>query len=425
MEIRDYVGTLRRRIWILILPPILAGAAVLAMAASTPAEYRATATVAAPALIGASDTPYAGPNGPKSFVSDFTAMATSDRIVAKVAAATSVPAARITSGLKVRQVGTSTLMQVTYRSDRRADVQPVAEGIAGEVMKFLPTSQVELAGSLVEQATKAVADVQAELNSFTASSKVFVPDRDYQIKAQQVSDLERQALQAAAEGEAAVAANINAALPAKRAELVALAPKLATYTSLVDKKTRVEQHLAEAQASLEQALAFEKASDPQSVVTINPIKAISRADAAVRKAAVAVGSALFLAIALVVLLEPTGRRPLRFAAHRPVLGRYAPPTVDLSGSGKADGVGGHLEGTPGGGGVVVAAGVPGDGLDAVAAGGRRRPREAPGGGSGAGGAQLDEVALEGAPGAVAVPPQARRLVLDGKAHRGDSTVVGR
>jgi hypothetical protein len=403
-------------LWILIVPPVLAGAVVLAMAASTPAEYRATATVAAPALIGSTNTPYSGPNGPKAFVSDFTALATSDQIVSKVAAATGVPAARITSGLKIRQVGTSTLMQVTYRSDRRADVPPVAAAIAGEVMKFLPTSQVDMAGSLVEQATKAVSDAQAEIDAFTASSKVFVPDRDYQIKAQQVADLERQALEAAARGDSGEAASINAALPAKRAEVAALAPKLAAYTSLLDKKARAEEHRAEAQTSLDLALAFERASDPASVVTVNPVRAISRADAAVRKAAVAVGSALFLAIALVVLLEPSGRRPLRFPSHYP---------APLVGSGEGDVVLADLEGAPGRGSVVVASGVPGDGLDAVAAGRRKRPAEAPAGGAAADGADLGEVALEGAPGAVAVPPQARRLVLDRNPHRGDSAVVGR
>jgi hypothetical protein len=416
MEIRDYLATLRRRLWILILPPMLAGAVVLAMAASTPAEFRATATVSVPALIGSANTPYSGPNGPKAFVSDFTALATSDRIVSKVAAATGIPAARITSGLKIRQVGTSTLMQVTYRSERRADVQPVAGGIAGEVMKFLPTSQVDMAGSLVEQASKAVNDAQAEIDAFTINSKVFVPDRDYQIKAQQVADLERQALESAARGESGEAASINAALPAKRAELAALAPKLATYTSLVDKKARAEQHRAEAQTSLDLALAFERASDPATVVSLNPIRAISRADAAVRKAAVAVGSALFLAIALVVLLEPSGRRPLRFASPGP---------VPFGGSGEGDVVLADLEGAPGGRGVVVAGGVPGDGLNAVAAGRRGRPGEVPAGGPAADGTDLGEVALEGAPGAVAAPPQTRRLVLDRHPHRGNSAVVNR
>jgi hypothetical protein len=307
-------------------------------------------------------------------------------------------------------------MQVTYRSDRRADVSPVAAAIAGEVMKFLPTSQVDMAGSLVEQATKAVGDAQAEIDAFTAGSKVFVPDRDYQIKAQQVADLERQALEAAARGESGEAASINAALPAKRAEVAALAPKLAAYTSLLDKKARAEEHRAEAQTSLDLALAFERASDPASVVTVNPVRAISRADAAVRKAAVAVGSALFLAIALVVLLEPSGRRPLRFPSHQP---------APLGGSGEGDVVLADLEGAPSGRGVVVSGGVPGDGLDAIAAGRRKRPAEAPAGGPAADGADLGEVALEGAPGAVAVPPEARRLVLDRHPHRGDSAVVSR
>lgn len=311
MEIRDYVGTLRRRVWILVLPPLVAGAAVLGMAANTPPEFRATATAAAPALVGTTGTAYGGPNGAKAFVSDFSAVVTSDRIVGKVAGATGVPAQRIKQGLSVRQMGTSTLMQVTYRTDRKAEAAPVAVAAAGEAMRFLPSSQVQLSGSLVEEAQAAAGAVQAELDAFTVASGVVVPDRDYQIRAQQVADLERQSLEAAARGEAEAAARIAAVLPAKRAQLAELAPKLATYNTLVDKKNRAQQRLAEAQASLQMALAFEKASDPASVVTVGPTREISRAETAAQKAAVAVGASLFLAIGLVVLLEPAGRRHLR------------------------------------------------------------------------------------------------------------------
>jgi hypothetical protein len=319
MEIRDYVGTLRRRWWILILPPVVAGALVLAMAASTPSEFRATATVAAPSLIGTTGTAYQGSNGTKAFVADFTALVKSDRIVQKVAADTGVPAPRITRGLTVREVGTSTIMQVTFRTDRRDDAPKVAAATAGEVMKFLPRSQVDLSGSLVEQTQKSADRAQAALDEFVKTSGVVVPDRDYQIKAQQVSDLERQSLEAAARGDVDEAANIKAALPAKRAELAALAPKLSSYNALVDQRDRARDQLAEAQGSLELAVAFEKASDPASVVTVGPTREISAADAAVRKAVVAVGASLFLAIGLVALLEPAGRRHLRPMVATPVV----------------------------------------------------------------------------------------------------------
>jgi hypothetical protein len=333
MEIRDYVGTLRRRWWILVLPPLVAGAAVLAMAASTPAEFRATATVAAPSLIGTTGTAYGGPNGTKAFVADFSAIVKSDRILQKVATATGVPAGRIADGLTVRQVGTSTLMQVTFRTDRTVDAPRVAAAAAGEAMKFLPSSQVDLAGSLVEQAQKTADDAEVALDDFAKASGVVVPDRDYQIKAQQVSDLERQSLEAAARGNTDEAARIAAALPAKRAEVAALAPKLAAYNALVDRRDRARDQLAEAQGALGLALAVEKASDPASVVTVGPTREISRADAAVRKAVVAVGASLFLAIGLVALLEPAGRRHLRLSpvVPRPVAG-MAPGAIADDGS---------------------------------------------------------------------------------------------
>lgn len=311
MEIKDYLATIRRRLWLLVLPPLVAGLAVLAMAASTPAEFRATATVAAPALIGTTGTAYAGPNGAKAFVSDFTAVVRTDRIVQKVALATGVAASRINRDLTVRQVGSSTLMQVTFRSSRKGEAATVAMAAAGEVMRFLPSSQVSLSDSLVEQAQKAAGAVQAELDAFVVESGVVIPDRDYQVKAQQVSDLERQSLEAAARGDGEAAARIAAALPPKRTELIALASKVATYSALEDRRNRAQTQLAEAEASLQLALAFEQASNPEAVVTVGPTREISRANAAAQKAAVAVGASLFLAIGLVVLLEPAGRRHLR------------------------------------------------------------------------------------------------------------------
>ncbi|MGH3118476.1 MAG: hypothetical protein ACRDQ2_15455 [Gaiellales bacterium] len=328
MEIRDYFGTLRRRAWILLIPPLVAGGVVLAMATSTPSEYRATATVAAPSLIGTPGTPYAGVNGTKSFVADFTALATSERIVRSVAETTGLSPGRILEGLSVREVGTSSVIQVTFRTERKAKAAEVASAVAGETIKFLPVGQVDLTQEMVEEAQAGVTAAEAELDAFTAESGLVVPDRDYQVMAQQVSQLEQQALAAAARGEAEEAARIAAAFPAKRAALKALAPKLATYAGLVDRQDRARQQLADATASHQTAIAFQNASDPTSVVSIAPTAEISRTEAVARKTSVAAAAALLLAIGFVALLEPTGRRRSGSAGAGRISPDMIPPATD-------------------------------------------------------------------------------------------------
>ena len=317
MEISRYIGSLRLRIFILLLPPLVAGAVVFRMSASAPREYRAKSTVTAPALTGSAETPYTGLNGGKSFVADLTALVTSDRVIGSVAETTGIPGRQIAAGLSARQLGTSSLVEVTFRTARKADAEPVAKAAAYEAVRLLPGSQLGVAGSLVEQAQTAVDAAQKELDAFKATSGLVVPDRDYQIKAQQVSELEQQALQASARGDAPTAAAINAALPGKRKELAALAPKLATYSALVDKRDRALQQLTQAQSTLKMATAIQQASDPATIVSVGAARAIPRKQDILQKTGVAVGAALFLAIGLLVLIEPTRRPKSSAAASRP------------------------------------------------------------------------------------------------------------
>ena len=336
MEISDYFGTLRRRLWILVVPPLLAGAAVLAMASSEPTEYRATATVAAPSLIGTPGTPYAGANGTKSFVADFTAVASSERILRAVADATGLAPGRISDGLSVREVGSSSVMQVTFRTEKKPQAAAVASAVASETIKFLPVGQVDLTRALVTEAQTAADAAQKELDAFMAANGLVVPDRDYQVMAQQVAQLEQQALAASARGEVEEAARITAALPAKRAALAALAPKLTAYTTLADRRDQARRGLAEATTLQQTAVAFQKASDPASVVSVAPTREIPRTDAVARKTAVAAAAALLLAIGLVALLEPADRRrriPVHGALVTPDSYTPAPDEIRLPSTG--------------------------------------------------------------------------------------------
>src|SRR5688500_12749112 len=92
MELYDYLVAIRRRLWILLAVPLLAGGVVAALVLNGPAMYRATATVAAPALVGGSSAnQYSGPSGFNAFVANLTAAVTSPRILEKVAQETGTP----------------------------------------------------------------------------------------------------------------------------------------------------------------------------------------------------------------------------------------------------------------------------------------------------------------------------------------------
>src|SRR6184192_2173533 len=120
VELRDYLDILKRRKNILIAVPAIAALLVVGYIVAQPKQYQATATVAAPALVGgASSNQYSGANGPKSFVANFSAAVTSAPIVDQVSAETHVSKSRVKSGLSANEIGASSLMEVTYKTPKR------------------------------------------------------------------------------------------------------------------------------------------------------------------------------------------------------------------------------------------------------------------------------------------------------------------
>ena len=82
METVSYLSIIRRRLWILLLVPVLAVGVVVAWELRRPPQYSATATVAAPAAVGGPSTnQYSGVNAPRAFVVRQQPSSTSDRLV--------------------------------------------------------------------------------------------------------------------------------------------------------------------------------------------------------------------------------------------------------------------------------------------------------------------------------------------------------
>jgi capsular polysaccharide biosynthesis protein len=310
VEIVDYLQVIRRRLWILVLVPLLAGGTVAGLVLAAGPRYRATATVAAPALVGGQASQYSGSNGPRAFVANFTAAVTSPRIVGQVAGETRVPQSRVSSGLVVAPIGDSSLIEVTHQSSRRAEAGPVAKAAASDTIRFLFQTQVTLAEQTVREAAKAVAAADAKLNSFYRSTGMVLPDKAYEIKAQQLANLQQQQAQSQADGALTAAAALAATIEAKQAELRALGPKVAAYQSLIDRKQQATGQLNLMQQGLDQAHAQYSAADPAVVVTLGATTQASRLAELARKVLPAAGAGLFLAVGIVLLLELLARRPM-------------------------------------------------------------------------------------------------------------------
>lgn len=310
MEISDYLRIIWRRLWILILVPLLAGGVVAALVLREPPKYDATATVAAPAVVGGQNTnQYSGSTGPKAFVSNFAAAVTSPRIVNQVAKETAVLPRTIRDGLLAEPIGESSLIQVTYTTSNREKAVPVAQAATNATIRFLFQTQVTLAKETLAEAQKAVTKANADLQKFYTSTGLVLPERTYDITAQELSTLQQRELNERTAGNFTAAATIAQAITATETRLRQLAPRVASYQSLVERRTQAQNRYNLAQQNLETATAQYKAADPTEAVTLNQVKAVSRLSDLMRKAVPAAGAGLFLAVGLVVLLEVVSRRP--------------------------------------------------------------------------------------------------------------------
>jgi capsular polysaccharide biosynthesis protein/MinD-like ATPase involved in chromosome partitioning or flagellar assembly len=309
VEIGDYLRVIRRRLWILILVPVLAAGAVGAMLWLRPAEYRAVATVAAPALVGGSaENQYSGSGGARVFVANFAAALTAPQVLATVAEQTGTSEQNIQDDISAVPIQESSLIEVTYSDTDRARTGTVARAASRETIKFLFQSQVDLARRSLNTADKGVADAKKKLADFIQKNRIVNPEQTYELQEQNLIALQQRQLEAQAEGSTTIASRLGEAIQARQAELARLAPLVTSYRDLVAQQDGAETRRNDLQRNLEGLLAQSRAADPDSVVTVSDPEQVSRLMAFVRQGGVAFAAGLFLAIAIVFLLELL-RRP--------------------------------------------------------------------------------------------------------------------
>lgn len=308
MELSDFLRGARRRLWILILAPLLAAGAVVAIVFNGPIQYQASATVTGTIFVRSSGATYSGGNAAESFVGDFISTVRSPAVVTAVAQATHVDEQRIRQGLSASQVGDGAVLKVTFRTSRKEEAEAVAKAAATSATETFIRAPVDLARYPMEQAQQEADAAQAALDRFAQESGSVLPDRDYQNRAQQINNLKSQEVSAASKGDTAAAGSISATLAAEEKALAALEPKVAEYTRLVAERDRALRRLDDTRQALQAREAVQRVADPATIVSVAPTRAASRREVVARRGTIAAGGALFLAIGLVVLLEVLDRR---------------------------------------------------------------------------------------------------------------------
>jgi hypothetical protein len=304
VELRDYLDILKRRKNILVAVPAVAALLVVGLIVVKPKQYQATATVAAPALVGgASSNQYSGANGPKSFVANFTAAVTSPPIVDQVARETDVPKSRVKSGLSATEIGTSSLMQVTYKTSKHKEAFNVAQTAAADTIVFLFRTQVQLAQQPVDGAKAGLADVEGQIANLSKQTGLVVPDKDYEVRAQAIASLQSAQAQSLANGQGATAARLQTQIDQKKAELAAIAPQVQQFTALQTRKDAAVTQLNQAQTALQQAQGQLQAADPKQVVSVGKVHSVSVIGDVLQKGAVSIFAGLFLALGIIAGLE--------------------------------------------------------------------------------------------------------------------------
>ncbi|MGH2704212.1 MAG: hypothetical protein ACRDJ4_03715 [Actinomycetota bacterium] len=308
MEISDYLFIVRRRLLILVVLPLIVGAAVFWRIQTRPTRFVATATVAATSLVGGSNSQYGGSFGIRAFVANFIAATTSSPIVDKVAKETGVPSDEIASGIHAESIGESAVIDVRFETSLRDKAGLVAMSVATETIRALFAPQVAQTQRAADEAKKQVDAADAAIAKFTADTGLLLPDQEYRLKAQQLAQLQQQQLEADARDDLNASVRYESAAIELEAQLRELAPKVQAHQGLADQRSQAVSRYNSLRSQYESAKAQYDAANPESLISVSSTGATSRVPDLIRYVGAGVGAALFAAVFVVVLLEAATRR---------------------------------------------------------------------------------------------------------------------
>lgn len=304
MEIVDYLRIARRRLWVLVGIPLAAAVITTLFVFLSPAQYTATATVSAPALVGGSPgNQFSGSQAVGQFASAFQSTAQGPAIRQSVSAATGVPLGKIQGGLTVAQVGASSTMQLVYQSTERKEIVPVLTAVTKQTLNTLFSSQVSLAEQQIADARGDLTKAGQAITAWEQTNKVVDPPTIYQAMVQNLNSLQSQQASLQANGKPSGSAAISAQIAAVKANMLKFAPLLSEYDVLAAARDSASASFTQAQNNLQTARSQLNAADPTKVAFISGEHSVNDGSAILTKVIPVTGAAIFAAVALIMILE--------------------------------------------------------------------------------------------------------------------------
>ncbi|RKT78447.1 subunit length determinant protein [Terracoccus luteus] len=310
MEITDYLAIARRRWMLLIGVPLLAAVIAGVVLFTAPVQYTATATVNAPALVGGSSGQYTGSQAVTQFVSAFQSTAASAPVDDAVRAQTTLQPGQIEDGLAVTQIGGSSAVSITFTGTKNGEPTKVVSTVASATLKQMFDSQVTLGQARVDQARKDVSAANAAINAWGAKNNMVDPTRVYQAQLERLSSLQQSQASLKAQGNDAAASALSGTITEVNNSLKGYGPKIAEFNDLSATRDSAQADLTTARQNLAQAKTQQTAADPSQVVWVSGQRKLERTDEVVSVGLPVLGAGIFLALALIAVLElwAAGRR---------------------------------------------------------------------------------------------------------------------
>jgi hypothetical protein len=304
VEIVDYLRIARRRLWVLVGIPLAAAIVTTLFVFLSPAQYTATATVSAPALVGGSPgNQFSGSQAVGQFASAFQSTAQGPAIRQSVSALTGVPLAKISSGLQVAQVGASSTMQLIFTSTDRKQIVPVLTAVPKQTLSTLFGSQVTLAEQQITDTQADLTKADQAISSWEQANHVVDPPQIYQAMVDHLNTLQSQQSSLQANGKPSGSAALSAQIATTRASMTKFAPLLASYDVLAARRDAASASLTSAQQNLLTARSQLNASDPTKVAFISGEHTVNDGSQVLTKVLPVTGAAIFAAVALIAMLE--------------------------------------------------------------------------------------------------------------------------
>lgn len=303
MEIQDYLSIAKRRWFLLVGIPILAGAVAALLLFQAPTTHTATATVNAPALVGGATGQYTGSQAVTQFVAAFQSTASGPAIASKVSKETGVGVNDFTNGLTVSQVGGSSAVTVTFTSPKKGAATAVVTAAAKDTLDQMFGSQVKLAQTQVDAATADLNKANAAINDWGTKNGMADPTRVYQAQLDRLNSLLSTQSSFQAQGNAAAASALGGTITDVRNGLAGFGPKMAEYNNLVAARDSAQNGLTVARQRQSESVQQQGAADPTQVTYVSAEQPVNRTDELVQIVAPVVGAGVLLAIALIAVLE--------------------------------------------------------------------------------------------------------------------------